>query len=921
MNWFSQSIEQTEKKLKTNAASGLTRKAARARYSREAGTLFYSSGKSLPAMLAEIISDFALILLIIMAVIALCFSETATALSVLIIVFLNLAVTLVIYYRSQRLFESLSVFFSPTVRVIREGKLYNIDFRHAVPGDVILIEPGDIICCDARLVTSDNLRVKMRVDRDSWLSLEKAAGGPVREGENDPKNFVNMIHAGSVVENGTARAIVTAVGKYTYLGAMTGGIRIPVSRAVPSGLALLRRYCSRFSFVITLIILPFSILSLLFSGGNVTLFTTFLTALAVAASSMSQFAATLCTIFFAKQMRSCLKASNPAVIRSADIMDRLVEVDYLYLLDGSVLTDGILHFETAYCADGEIRSFSSASGGAYFLAELAELYYSAQNRAVSTGTRAPGRYNEGLNEFIKAMQVDREALQIRCEVNGFTTGTMSDMNDRLYYSDRGEKLILSISETPEMLRCCSYMQKGNTCLPLSDTGRETLIRIYNNYRRAGKHVIVFTFSTAQSRDSNDERRFAGMVVFGENADASTVKAVKKLAKLGVKTVYFTDSVVDNKKNYPAPEIPPQFLSAEQPPLNSSYLAANGLPVSYGFGKVSRYSRFTPSDVKKLIEFAHSKGKKVAVAGFSEGWKEVYDTADVFVTCSPADFVMSGRFEHEIEAVDTAGDASGKSCPQTMKQSADVIIPRPDAKGRGGLSSMVSAFVGAGGAYYNLAGFFRYILCAQFIRIFTVMLPMLFGSAPLDARHILFCSMITDVFVLMIFAYDRAGIENSRSLKALKASFRSPIYSNAGILIASVSSAVATVVLPRIFSILPFGLQYLYETEFSFISLLLTQLTAFYCIRFCDIRKNEKYKINRTALSMIVFELTFVIICFAFERFGAQFDIAQITFPYLVLSFVPSAVFVIIFYFFGSLNLNRADGTAGQEDIKEQKRRS
>ena len=73
--WFALDVSSVEKKLKTNAASGLSPKAARSRYKKGGEPFYITEKKSFVSMLGEIISDFSLILLIICSVMAICFTE------------------------------------------------------------------------------------------------------------------------------------------------------------------------------------------------------------------------------------------------------------------------------------------------------------------------------------------------------------------------------------------------------------------------------------------------------------------------------------------------------------------------------------------------------------------------------------------------------------------------------------------------------------------------------------------------------------------------------------------------------------------------------------------------------------------------------------------------------------------------------
>ena len=208
--WFALSIGEIEKKLKTNAASGLSRKAARSAWYRmgtKAGSLFIRKHKSIGKMWGEILSDFALVILLLAAIFAVLFDDKSMGATVLAISALSLAVSFAFYYHAQRTMEQMNLYFLPTAKVIRGGKLYRVSFENVVAGDVIILEKGDIVCGDARLITSDKLSVSMRIDKNKYLSLKKQALGVIDQNEKDPKKLMNIVHAGSVISEGSARAV------------------------------------------------------------------------------------------------------------------------------------------------------------------------------------------------------------------------------------------------------------------------------------------------------------------------------------------------------------------------------------------------------------------------------------------------------------------------------------------------------------------------------------------------------------------------------------------------------------------------------------------------------------------------------------------------------------------------------------------
>ena len=253
--WFALSIDQVEEKLRTNAAAGLSRKAARSRCNKDNGSIYVTQRKSAWRMLEELVSDFTWAILLIIAVASFFFEEYSVGTVIISLLVLNALFSLFVYHRSVRSRESADRFFKPVAKVIREGKLYCVDYADVVLGDVLLLEKGDFIGCDARLTSSDSLKVRMKLDKERVCELEKNAISPVNQNEKFAYNMTNMVHANSVVIGGSARAIVTGVGRYTYFSALTGGIERSVDQELPEILQRIKKFFSSVSMLILIAIL------------------------------------------------------------------------------------------------------------------------------------------------------------------------------------------------------------------------------------------------------------------------------------------------------------------------------------------------------------------------------------------------------------------------------------------------------------------------------------------------------------------------------------------------------------------------------------------------------------------------------------------------------------------------------------------
>jgi Ca2+-transporting ATPase len=136
--------------------------------------------------------------------------------AILAVIFITIIIGFVMELKGIRSLEALQKMASTDCNVLRDGKIKTIKSTFLVPGDVILIEKGDVITADARLITSDNLLIKE-------ASLTGESNAIQKEIKCLPKNTIlpertNMLFKGTSMVQGSAKAIVVHTGFETQLG-------------------------------------------------------------------------------------------------------------------------------------------------------------------------------------------------------------------------------------------------------------------------------------------------------------------------------------------------------------------------------------------------------------------------------------------------------------------------------------------------------------------------------------------------------------------------------------------------------------------------------------------------------------------------------------------------------------------------------
>ena len=885
--WFMLDVGQVEQKLKTNAASGLSRKAARSRCHRATGSFLLPSVKSPWRMLGELFSDFSFILLLLCATFALFFDDFQNGMSVLAVSLVYVATSFLLYYRTQRTLESMQGCFRPMARVIRGGKLYYVDFSQVVLGDVLLFERGDVVAADVRLVMSDSFTVRMRTGFDTYVPLEKYAGGAVRTGEMDPVKFTNMVHAGSIVETGSARGIVVAIGEYTYLAAKTGGIPERMAADIPQSLKRIKQFGARLSMLSLLCVLPFSLISLLishFNRGDVLLSSAFLTALALAACTIAPFSMTLYKAFFVVKLRSAMQGSAQSAVRSAASLDRLHESDYLFVLDGAALSDGRMHVDSALTMDGEVKRYDQLSPSSAMLGRLTALYCTAEKRMLSVGIDETERVSDALLEFCQKCNVDIGALSIQYQNVRYFPGNAQGHLDSVRYLEYGYEHWLSLSVTDVLWECTEVIMHGQP-RPLGEEGRVRLDSIRRRYVEDGKQVMILSDLNPKS----GARCFIGMLILRDGNDLALQKKVNTLRRMGMTPIFFVPVEQDEK----IPAMPPQIMAL--PGISVRLLKAKGLPLTHEFGAHMRYDGANEDDVLALLCALQKRGKRVSVLSFSNAMPRVLAAADTRIACSEIHAGFFGRLDEEIRVMETDGTQASASCLQTVKWSSDVLISRPH-NGCGGLGSLIALRRMANGCYHNLSSFFQYAICVQIIRLLCVALPMLFGSSALNARHILLCSFWIDLVALALF-WKRIDTPRERAPKYQP--LDAYVATHKQIWLSACVGSLVLVLLPRLMDYLAWIGPYYFQTEFSFCAVLYLHLTVLFAFLIGRKRSVKELLSEIGFWILCAGVVLFLVLCFAIEPFGRLFGVSQNPIPYAILAFAPAIAFAVLYGAFQS----------------------
>ncbi|EKD93912.1 MAG: hypothetical protein ACD_28C00032G0009 [uncultured bacterium] len=229
----------------------------------------------------EEFADLMVIILIAAAIIAGIANEPTDAAVIMFIVFLNATIGFLQKYKAEKALEALQKMLSPHAKVIREGKVKEIEARFLVPGDIILLSEGDKIPADARLLEERELQVDESPLTGESVPVEKNVESIQREKVSVGEK-INTVFMGTAVTHGTAKALVIGIGMKTEFGQIANltGTTVKDKSPLQKELFKIGVFVGKITLVISLIVLA---IEWLWQGKEFVQTLLFATSIAVAA--------------------------------------------------------------------------------------------------------------------------------------------------------------------------------------------------------------------------------------------------------------------------------------------------------------------------------------------------------------------------------------------------------------------------------------------------------------------------------------------------------------------------------------------------------------------------------------------------------------------------------------------------------------
>ena len=733
--WFSKSGEDVAKFFETDMIKGLSSEQVEEKRSVYGTNEIVSKNKkSIAKMILEQFQDFMIIILIIAAVISGIVGQSngegfTDSIIILVIVILNAVIGVIQELKAQKSLESLKNLSAPHSKVIRDGKLQDLESKYLVPGDIVVLETGDYVPADLRLIEAVNLKTQEAALTGESLPVEKTTEKIDKE-DIGIGDRLNQAFSSSLVTYGRGKGIVVSIGMQTEVGKIATMLdsvddsETPLSRRLEA----LGKTLGIAALVICLVI--FAVGS--FVHGR-EIFEMFMTAVSLAVAAIPEGLPAISTIVLSIGVQRMVKRN--AIIRTLPSVETLGSATVICSDKTGTLTQNKMTVEKIFY-NNEIFGVEEKK---YNVDDHLRLLMNSMILCNDTKVTKEGE------EFKLAGDPTETALvDLGIKLNMLKT-TMDDENPRIEEIpfDSERKLMSTVNNTnqglfvytkggvDEILSKCSKIYLDNQEMALSAENINYIKQVNEEMAKGALRVLAMAYKRVDKVPTRNEMNnleselvYIGMVGMIDPARPEAKEAVEKCKTAGIKPVMITG---DHKVTAMAIAKDIGILENESEAITGSELEK--MPqeeLEKNVKNYSVYARVSPEHKVRIVKAWQSQGEVVAMTGDGVNDAPALKTADI-------------------------GAAMGIVGTDVAKEAADVVLTDDN------FATIVSAVEEGRRIYDNILKAVQYLLSSNIGEIIVLFVATMFGwlAEPLLPIHILWINLVTDSLPALALSVDPA----------------------------------------------------------------------------------------------------------------------------------------------------------------------
>ena len=645
------------------------------------------------------------------AIISLVSGQGESTVVIFAVLILNAILGTVQYLNAEKSLESLKAMSAPTATLLRDGNKVQVPGSQVVPGDILLLEAGDLITADARILTSYSVKVNESSLTGESEAVEKFSDVIPEENValGDRKN---MVFSGSLVTYGRATALVTATGMQTELGKIAALMNATQQRKTPLQ-ENLNKFSERLAIGIMIISGIVFLLSIFRSG--MTVMDSLMFAVALAVAAIPEALSSIVTIVLAIGTQKM--AAQNAIIKDLKAVESLGAVSVICSDKTGTLTQNRMTVQKIY-ADGRLME-----------GENLELANDAQRLLLKTALLASDATNDP--ETGTSIGDPTEVALVRLgESFGVEENTYRSQHQRLaelaFDSDRklmstlhdieGVPTLMTKGAIDVLLARADRLLTSDGVRELTDADRAEILRVNEQLSAEGLRVLAFAYRELDevrelSLEDEDGYVFIGLISMIDPPREESVRAVADARRAGIRTVMITG---DHKVT--ATAIAKRigiFQEGDVAVSGPELEAMSEEQLDELLPHISVYARVSPEHKIRIVTAWQRRGNIVSMTGDGVNDAPALKKADI-------------------------GVAMGITGTEVSKDAASMILSDDN------FATIVGAVVNGRNVYENIKNVIGFLLSGNMAAILCVIYASLAAlPAPFAAVHLLFINLLTD----------------------------------------------------------------------------------------------------------------------------------------------------------------------------------
>ncbi len=708
--------------LETDKDKGLTRREAmerRAKYG--ANRLESQEQKSLGQMIAEQLNDPLILILVVAMAISLMLHELGDAVIIVTVVVLNAAVGIIQEGKAGKAVEALKKISSPQAVVLREGERTKIAAEELVQGDIVLLEAGNMVPADLRLIETNGVCVEESTLTGESVPVEKEAEHVVEaSGDN---SCMNMAYMSTYVTKGRGMGVVTATGMDTRIGHIAGMLHEGKEKLTPLQVKLgeLGKLLSALAVGICIFLFVVAVLQKRNVGEML------LTSVSLAVAAVPEGLPAIVTIVLALSVSRMVRAKT--IVRKLSSVETLGAVEVVCSDKTGTLTQNKMTVTECYL-EGKLSGREQlctlfAGAGQKMAPDSAESHFLTGsvlcNDGMLKGEEKLGDPTElALLYMARDCGVNLEALRARYPRTAERGFDSARKMMTTVHRQGPETVAYSKGAAERILEGCSRIYRQGRLCELTQTDRAAITRVQGSLMAEGRRVMGLAMDP-QGGMAEKDMVFLGLVSMQDPVRQEAVQAVADFARAGVATVMITgdhpDTAFSIAKELGIASRPEQCITGRELDHLKEHSFLQRLK------ELRVFARVTPEHKVRIVEGYRTLGKTVAMTGDGVNDAPSLQAADI-------------------------GIAMGMNGTDVARGAADFVLMDDN------FATIHTAIREGRGIYENIRKSVLFLLSSNLGEIMTMLVTIVAGlPSPLKASFILWINLITDSLPALALGVD------------------------------------------------------------------------------------------------------------------------------------------------------------------------